>query len=100
MTVNYKNTLLTSFPVKRGRIITKADFLWYFWYYLYTYLLNLSSIEFAILTKSSITGTSTNTPTTVARVAPDDRPNSEMDTATDSSKKLDAPIIPHGAAME
>ena len=68
--------------------------------YLYTYLLNLYSIEFAILTKSSITGTSTKTPTTVASVAPDDRPNSEIATATANSKKLDAPIMPHGAAIE
>ena len=68
--------------------------------YLYTYLLNLYSIEFAILTKSSITGTSTKTPTTVASVAPDDSPNSEIATATANSKKLDAPIMPHGAAIE
>ena len=66
----------------------------------FSYLLNLYSIEFAILTKSSMTGTSTKTPTTVARVAPDDSPNSEIATATDNSKKLDAPIIPHGAAIE
>ena len=66
----------------------------------FSYLLNLASIEFAILTKSSITGTSTKTPTTVARVAPDDSPNSEIATATDNSKKLDAPIMPHGAAIE
>lgn len=80
--------------------ITKADFCDNFLNYLSTYLLNLCSIEFAILTKNSITGTSTNTPTTVARVAPDDKPNSDMATATASSKKLDAPIIPHGAAIE
>ena len=68
--------------------------------YLYNYLLNLYSIEFANLTKSSITGTSTKTPTTVARVAPDDNPNREIATATANSKKLDAPIMPHGAAIE
>ena len=68
--------------------------------YLYNYLLNLYSIEFAILTNSSMTGTSTKTPTTVASVAPDDRPNSEIATATASSKKFDAPIMPHGAAIE
>lgn len=68
--------------------------------YLYNYLLNLYSIEFAILTKNSITGTSTKTPTTVARVAPDESPNREIATATDNSKKLDAPIMPHGAAIE
>ena len=53
---------------------------------------------FAILTNVSITGTSTNTPTTVASAAPDCTPNREMATATDSSKKLLAPIIPAGAA--
>ena len=68
--------------------------------YLYNYRLNLYSSEFAILTSKSITGTSTKTPTTVARVAPDDRPNSEIATATANSKKLDAPIMPHGAAIE
>ena len=50
----------------------------------------------AIFTRLSITGTSTSTPTTVARVAPEERPNRLMATATASSKKLDAPIIPDG----
>ena len=59
----------------------------------FSYLLNLYSIEFAILTSKSITGTSTKTPTTVARVAPDDSPNSEIATATDNSKKLDLSLI-------
>ena len=54
----------------------------------------------ANFTKANITGTSTRTPTTVVSVAPDTRPNIEIETATDSSKKLDAPIIPHGAAIE
>lgn len=47
-----------------------------------------------------MTGTSTNTPTTVANVAPDCKPNSEMATATDNSKKLLAPTMPAGAAIE
>ena len=58
------------------------------------------SIEFANFTNISITGTSTNTPTTVASVAPEDNPKSEIATATANSKKLDAPIIPQGAAIE
>ncbi len=56
-------------------------------------------VLFAILTRISITGTSTNTPTTVARAAGESIPNSEMATATESSKKFDAPIIPAGAAI-
>lgn len=52
----------------------------------------------AILTSDSITGTSTSTPTTVARAAPDCIPNREMATATANSKKLLAPIMPAGAA--
>ena len=51
-----------------------------------------------ILTKWSITGTSTNTPTTVARVAPEFIPNNINATATESSKKLLAPINEEGAA--
>ncbi len=39
----------------------------------------------------SMTGTSTSTPTTVARVAPDISPKSEIAVATASSKKLLAP---------
>ena len=35
-----------------------------------------------------MTGTSTNTPTTVANAAPDCKPKSDMATATDNSKKL------------
>ena len=50
-------------------------------------------------TNISITGTSIRTPTTVARVAPDFKPKSEIATATASSKKLLAPIMPAGAAM-
>ena len=50
-------------------------------------------------TSDSITGTSTSTPTTVASAAPECRPNSEIATATASSKKLDVPIMQAGAAM-
>ena len=53
----------------------------------------------AILTRDNITGTSTNTPTTVANVAPEDKPNRLIEKATASSKKLDAPISADGAAM-
>lgn len=54
---------------------------------------------FAILTKVNITGTSTKTPTTVASAAPDYKPKSEIATATASSKKLLAPIIPASAEI-
>jgi hypothetical protein len=43
-------------------------------------------------TSDSITGTSTSTPTTVASAAPEFRPNSEIATATASSKKFEVPI--------
>lgn len=46
-----------------------------------------------------MTGTSTNTPTTVTSAAPDCKPKSDIATATDNSKKLPAPIIPAGAAI-
>lgn len=49
-------------------------------------------------TNESMTGTSTNTPTTVARAAPEFRPNSEIATATANSKKLDVPIRQAGRA--
>ena len=55
-------------------------------------------VLFAIRTSISITGTSTNTPTTVANAAPDCRPNNAMAAATASSKKLLAPIMAAGAA--
>lgn len=58
----------------------------------------VSRVALAILTRVSITGTSTRTPTTVARAAPDSRPKSDMATATASSKKLLAPIMTAGAA--
>lgn len=44
-------------------------------------------------------GTSVSTPTVVANAAGEVVPNNAIATATDSSKKLDAPIIPAGAAM-
>jgi hypothetical protein len=56
-------------------------------------------VLFAILTRVSITGTSTSTPTTVTMVAPELSPNTEIATATANSKKFEAPIIPAGAAM-
>ena len=46
-----------------------------------------------------MTGTSVSTPTVVASAAGDAVPKSAMATATASSKKLDAPIIPAGAAI-
>src|SRR5690554_3193350 len=49
-------------------------------------------VRLAIATNDSITGTSTNTPTTVARAAPECNPNKEMATATASSKKFEVPI--------
>lgn len=50
-------------------------------------------------TRESMTGTSTNTPTTVASAAPECKPNKEMATATASSKKLEVPIRHAGPAM-
>lgn len=52
-----------------------------------------------MLTRNSITGTSVNTPTVVASAAGDVVPNNAIATATASSKKFEAPIIPAGAAM-
>ena len=49
-------------------------------------------------TSDSMTGTSTSTPTTVASAAPECSPNSEIATATASSKKFDVPIMQAGAA--
>jgi hypothetical protein len=46
-----------------------------------------------------MTGTTVNTPTVVASAAGDVVPNNAIATATASSKKFDAPIIPAGAAM-
>src|SRR6185369_2780994 len=55
-------------------------------------------LELTILTTISITGTSISTPTTVARAAPDSKPNRLMAAATASSKKLLAPISAEGQA--
>jgi len=60
---------------------------------------NQCLVRLANHTSDSITGTSTSTPTTVARAAPECRPNNEIATATASSKKLDVPIIQAGAAI-
>ena len=60
---------------------------------------NQCLVELAIFTKISITGTSVKTPTTVANAAGESIPNNAMATATDNSKKFDAPIIPAGAAI-
>src|SRR5699024_3797223 len=62
-------------------------------------LTNHDLVLLEIFTNSNMIGTSTNTPTTVAKVAPDCRPKSEIATATASSKKLLAPIIPAGEAI-
>lgn len=47
----------------------------------------------------SMTGTSVNTPTVVASAAGLVVPNNAIATATASSKKFEAPIIPAGAAI-
>ena len=59
---------------------------------------NQCRVLLAMRTKKSMTGTSTKTPTTVARVAPESKPKREIATATANSKKFEAPIIPAGAA--
>src|ERR1035441_10198564 len=51
-----------------------------------------------MLQTESITGTSTMTPTTVAKAAGESAPNSVMATATASSKKLLAPMSAPGDA--
>src|SRR5690606_42094511 len=53
-----------------------------------------------IHTTESITGTSTRTPTTVASAAPELNPKRLMAAATESSKKLDAPISAEGPATQ
>ena len=60
---------------------------------------NQPVVRLAILTSISITGTSVSTPTMVARAAGLFVPKREIATATASSKKLEAPIIPAGAAI-
>ena len=62
-------------------------------------LANMDADEVAIFIRSSLTGTSTSTPTVVARAAGDVVPKIAIATATANSKKLDAPIMPEGAAM-
>ena len=59
---------------------------------------NQSRVPRQIFTSMSITGTSISTPTTVARAAPLDKPNSIVDVAIATSKWLEAPIIAAGAA--
>ncbi|MDZ7926183.1 MAG: hypothetical protein U5L46_03270 [Agrobacterium sp.] len=65
-----------------------------------SYFSNQWVVLFAILTSIGVTGTSVSTPTTVAKVAPDRVRKREMATATESSKKLEAPITPPGAATQ
>ena len=50
-------------------------------------------------TNTSIIGTSTKTPTIVAKATGLVAPNKEIATATANSKKFEAPIIPAGAAI-
>ena len=60
---------------------------------------NVPLLLFAIFTSVNITGTSVSTPTVVARAAGLVVSNNATATATDNSKKFDAPIIPAGAAI-
>ncbi len=53
----------------------------------------------AIFTKNSITGTSVRTPTVQASATGECIPNIAIATATDNSKKFEAPIMPAGAAI-
>ncbi len=46
-----------------------------------------------------MTGTSTKTPTTVAKAAPEFKPKIDMATAIASSKKFEVPIKAAGALM-
>jgi hypothetical protein len=57
-------------------------------------------VAFTIFTTDNMTGTSNNTPTTVASAAPDEKPNRLIATATASSKKLLAPISADGPATQ
>ena len=59
-----------------------------------------SALVLTILTTDNITGTSIKTPTTVASAAPDCRPNRLIAAATESSKKLLAPIKAEGPATQ
>lgn len=60
---------------------------------------NHALLLLATCTNASITGTSVNTPTVVTKTAGLAVPKRAMATATASSKKLEAPIIPAGAAI-
>ena len=60
---------------------------------------NQCVVLLAILTRVNITGTSVSTPTVVASAAGLVVPNNATATATANSKKLEAPIIPAGAAI-
>ena len=53
-------------------------------------------LRIVICTTESMTGTSTNTPTTVASAAPELNPNSTIAVTTASSKKLLAPMRADG----
>ena len=59
----------------------------------------LSLVLFTNLTSINITGTSVSTPTTVTKTTGEEAPNNVIATATDSSKKSEAPINPAGAAI-
>ena len=56
-------------------------------------------MRFIKYTNDNITGTSTKTPTTVAKAAPELMPNIPIATATANSKKLEVPIKHTGAAI-
>ena len=56
--------------------------------------------DLEIYTKQSIKGTSTSTPTMVAKAAPELTPKRFIDTATASSKKFEAAIIEPGQEIE
>ncbi|MGK8251315.1 hypothetical protein [Moraxella lacunata] len=58
-----------------------------------------SDFRFIHHTSDNITGTSTNTPTTVANAAPEFKPNKAIATATANSKKLLVPIKHAGAEI-
>ena len=60
---------------------------------------NRCRVLFTYRTNKSMTGTSVRTPTVVTNTTGDVVPKSVMATATDSSKKSDAPMSAAGAAM-
>ena len=70
--------------------------------YLFSFIYHFLNHPFVLLatfTSVSITGTSVNTPTVVARAAGLVVPNKAIATATANSKKFDAPIIPASAGV-